>query len=178
MRMGLGLIFGSLLLLAGVGIIVKVVFNLDIPVFKIFFALLLVAVGIQMLVGFKWHKTFACSNPREVIFSEATFDASHGVNEANVVFSSAVYDFSMLTTENLPRRLELNTVFGSSLIKINKNTPVQIKADGAFAGIILPNGNTSSFGNALYQSPDYSPETGLTIKLSTVFAETRVVFVE
>lgn len=176
MKMGLGLIFGSLLLLAGVGIIIKVVFNLDIPVFKIFFALLLIAVGIQMLVGFKWHKTFARTSPQEVIFSEATFDASHGFNEANVVFSSAVYDFTNLTPENLPRKMELSTVFGSTLIKVNKDTPLQIRADGAFAGIVLPNGNTTSFGNSIYQSPDYTPENGLTIKVSTVFGETKVVY--
>ena len=44
-------IFGSLLLLGGVSILLKVLFDVDLPVVKLFFAGLLIMGGISLLQG-------------------------------------------------------------------------------------------------------------------------------
>ena len=44
-------IFGTLLLLGGASMLLRMFFNIDIPVFKLFFAALLIIGGFSLLIG-------------------------------------------------------------------------------------------------------------------------------
>ena len=49
--MGAGIFWGAFLLLLGVALIVKVVFNVDFPVFKVLIGIFLVLLGLKVIFG-------------------------------------------------------------------------------------------------------------------------------
>jgi predicted membrane protein len=66
-------------------------------------------------------------------------------------------------------------VFGALKIKVDPNKPVRIVGDAVFAGISLPNGNSSAFGRVTYDSrsfQDSAPAIKVTVK--TVFGGVEV----
>ena len=73
MKMGAGLFWGAFLLLLGVALIIKVVFNVDFPVFKVLVGIFLVLIGFKVLFG----RTFISERhfkPEETIFNERVYD--------------------------------------------------------------------------------------------------------
>jgi len=173
--MGAGLFWGAFLLLLGIALIIKVVFNVDFPVFKILFGLFLVFIGLKVLFG----KTFfhhGNIGPNETVFNEQYYDSPENHKEYSVIFGKGVYDFTNVDLSNGSYYTEVNTVFGGSVIKIDDSMPVKIEADAVFAGAELPGGNTAVFGNARYVTDSYSSDSSsLNIKISAVFGGVQVI---
>jgi len=173
--MGAGLFWGAFLLLLGIALIIKVVFNIDFPVFKVLFGIFLVLIGLKVLFG----RTFIPHGnigPNETIFNERYYDKPENHKEYSVVFGKGVYDFSDVDLSNGSFYTEVSTVFGGSIIKIDDSMPVKIEADAVFAGAELPGGNTAVFGNAKYVSDSYRPDTAsLNIKVNAVFGGVQII---
>ncbi|MDG5813677.1 hypothetical protein QA601_01170 [Chitinispirillales bacterium ANBcel5] len=172
MKMGFlfsGLFWGIILILIGLSIIIRVVFNIQIPLFRIVFALILIYLGIRVLVGGAWIR----GDQRTALFEDRTIGAKEG--EYNVIFSRAQID----ATQPLPRggdNIETNTVFGSSVLKISKDIPTRIKVSAVFASTSLPDGNTISFGDYTYLNPAYSADEPFrTIRANVVFGNLTVI---
>jgi hypothetical protein len=173
MKMGTGIFWGIVLILIGLGVIIRIVFNVDFPIIKILVAFFFIFIGIRILMGdrgvFHFHNT-----TNDVIFSENSFKAS-GNKEYNVVFGKANYDFrDIVLTEKV--RVDLHTVFGGAEIRLKKGTPVRIKVESAFGGANMPNGNSTAFGTTLYESPNFNPDSAhLYIKADVVFGGLNVI---
>lgn len=176
------LIFGIFLILIGAGLILKMVFHVDIPVVKIVFGLFIIYLGIRVIAGRNFHSCSIDNKNNDVIFGEASFNKADDwhQNQKNVIFGSSLIDLtSMQIPENTTKHIKINTVFGETKVKIRKDMPVKVKVDAAFAGADLPGGNQTAFGTTYYNNADTTTTSGtLEIEASVVFGALKVIVVE
>ncbi len=172
--MGAGVFWGALLIVIGIALIIRFVFNIDFPVFKVIFAFFFIYIGFKILFGsFSLFRFETGSN--DVIFNEKAFYQPEHNKEYNVVFGKGVFDFTDLDLSQGNVNVKIGTVFGASEIRIARDMPVRIEADAVFSGAELPGGNTAVFGSSSYESETFNPDTNhLKIKLDVVFAGVQV----
>ena len=164
-----GLFWGVLLVLIGLAAIFRVVF--DVNLFGVVFALFLIFIGVTLLVGKSWmfhHQ----KGERDTIFGDQKVTEQPRDNsEYNVIFGRSVYDFRNIQfPDNEPIRVKINTVFGNSVILINKNTPVKVKSDAVFAGSSMPDGNSVAFGTIQYATDTFA------VAINHLYIDAPVVF--
>lgn len=174
--MGAGLFWGIIFILVGIGIILKVIFHLNIPVFKLIISFLFIYIGLRILFG-DCLSMKGCKNTEgNVIFSEMTIDnPNHENGEYNVVFGSAVIDLRDIELKPRGNNLKVNTVFGHSKVLLNKDMPIKIKANSAFGGAKLPNDNMIAFGTSHFKSDTLKEEDlYLNLELNVVFGSIEI----
>ncbi len=173
--MGAGLVWGAFLLLLGIALIIKVVFQVDFPVFKVLVGLFLILLGIKVLFG----RVLIPSHhfePEETIFNERVYDNPETGKEYTVLFAKGVYDFTNVDLTQGSFHAKISTVFGGTQIIIPRDKPVKITADAVFAGAELPDGNTAVFGTTVYESDSWRPDTAaIIIKVDVVFGGVQVI---
>lgn len=167
--MASGLFWGIVLMFIGLGIVIRIVFNIDLPIFKLLVAFFFIWLGLRIIMGdrgfFHFHAT-----QNDVLFNENSFKEINSENkEYNVIFGKAIYDFRDLKLKETTK-IHLNAVFGGAEIKLRKGTAYRIVSESVFGGIKLPNGNTSVFGTTHFQSENFNPDSAhLFIKAEVVF---------
>jgi len=170
MHMGPAIFWGLFLIVIGFALIIKYVFNLDIPVGRIIIALFFVFIGIKLLVG---QTKFFHTGKKEtdITFNDTRLNGKDiSASEYNVIFGKLVLDLRDIELSDLPKRLEINTIFGATEIMINDSLPVHIETEAVFSGVRLPNGNTVTFGNSEYSTFLYNPSDNfLMISCDVVF---------
>jgi len=175
MKMGAGLFWGAFLLLLGIALIIKVVFQIDFPVFKVLFGIFLVLLGIKVLFG-RFVVPSHHFKPEETIFNERTYDTPESGKEYTVLFAKGVYDFTNVDLSAGSFHTKISTVFGGTQIIIPRDAPVKITADAVFAGAELPDGNTAVFGSTVYESDQWTPDSAsINIRVDVVFGGVQVV---
>jgi hypothetical protein len=149
-----GIFWGSILILLGISVIIRIVFNVHVPLVRIVFALILIYFGIQVLVGGTWCRSTCKSNT--VLFGEVKTEFTKDSNEYNIIFGKGSVSFtdSALAANN--RRIKINTIFGAGEIKINPALPAVIKVSAAFSGAKMPDGAIISFGEYTYKTKSFS----------------------
>lgn len=173
--MGTGLFWGAFLLLLGIALIIKVVFNVDFPVFKVLVGIFLVLLGIKVLFG-KFLIPAHHFDQEETVFNERVYDNPEPGKEYTVLFGKGVYDFTNVDLSKGNYRVKVSTVFGGAQIIIPRDKPVRIKADAVFAGADMPDGNTAVFGTTVYESDSWSPDSAyIDIKVDVVFGGVQVI---
>jgi len=169
MKMAPGLFWGVLLVLIGLAAIFRVVF--DVNLFGVLFALFLIFVGISLLVGKPWmfHRS---RGDNHILFEERSVHAQPPDNsEYNVIFGKSVYDFRDITfPDNRPVKIKVNTVFGNTVIRVSRKTPVKVQSDAVFASASMPDGNSVAFGSIQYNTDTFA------VNLNHLFIEADVVF--
>lgn len=174
MKMAPGIIWGAFLILVGISIILRV--TLGIKIFGVVIALVLIFIGISILTG--KHRMFHFRHkPNDVIMEERIISESPKNNtEYNVIFGSSVYDFRNIDfPDNRTVRIKLNTIFGSSVVKISKNQPVSIKSDAVFGSSVMPDSNTVVFGSVTYETDSFSvAKNHLYIEAPVVFGSLKI----
>jgi len=173
--MGAGLFWGAFLLLLGIALVIKVVFQVDFPVFKVLVGIFLILMGIKVLFG----RVFFPSHhfdPEDTIFNERVYDNPESGKEYTVLFARGVYDFTNVNLENGSFHAKVSTVFGGTQIIIPRDKPVRITADAVFAGAELPDGNSAVFGTTVYESDSWRSDTAaIDIKVDVVFGGVQVI---
>jgi hypothetical protein len=169
-RLTWGLVLGLFLLMAGLSVLVKEVFGVEIPVFRLAFALLLLYAGISMLAGTAGYRT-----PRPwdevVMFGVTELDAS-GRDEMTVVFAQGTLDLSGVQP---PRKLILNVIFGDAQLRYAPETPLRIVSNTAFGGSELPDGQSLPFGERRWTSPAWrADEPAIELTTNVVFGHLAV----
>jgi hypothetical protein len=176
MKMSIGIFWGIFLILIGLSLIVKIVFHVDFPFIKIFFAFLFIYFGIKILTGGDFR--FLGYNPdgQSVIFGEKNYDTVDDGKEYNVIFSGATFALrNMEFSENKPIRIKLNTIFGGSKVLVSKGTALKVHATTVFGGSKLPDENVSAFGSIQFSSDTVGVEKPvLEIESSTVFGGLQI----
>jgi hypothetical protein len=169
MKMSSSLFWGIILILIGLSLVLKVVFNVDFPFFKFLFALFLIYIGIRIFIG-KDFRIFSDANDENtIIFSQRTITSLENDKEYNVIFGNGIFDLRNYTPSDEEIRIKLNTVFGGSEILVNDSIPLEINAHTVFAGTKMPDGNTSAFGEANYRNNPNSTIPAIKIESNTVF---------
>ena len=173
--MGAGLFWGAFLLLLGIALIIKVVFDVDFPVFKVLIGIFIVLVGLKVLFGRSFISEHHFS-PEETIFNERVYENPESDKEYTVLFAKGVYDFTNVNLDQGSFRAKVSTVFGGAQIIIPKDKPVRIKVDAVFAGAELPDGNNAVFGTTIYESDSWRADTAsIDIKVDVVFGGVQVI---
>ena len=175
MKMGAGIFWGILLILVGLGIVIRVVFNIHFPIVKFVIAFFFIFIGIKIIFGNfgHWHGKI---DGNTTIFSESRVDGmDESFKEYNVIFGNSIIDLRNIDLSKESKEININTVFAGTVIKINRDTPIRIKADAAFGSAELPNGNSSVFGTSRYESDTFSKDTNyIYIKADVVFGGLQI----
>lgn len=175
MKMGAGLFWGAFLVIIGIALVIKVVFNLDFPVFKVLIGLFFIFLGLKLLFG-RVLIPHGHVGPHETIFNERVYERPESDKEYSVVFGKGTYDFTDVDLSKGDFHAKISTVFGGTVILVNRDMPVRIDADAVFAGAELPGGNTAVFGSTSYMSDSYREgAAALRVKVDVVFGGVQVV---
>ncbi len=143
--MGTGIFWGIILIIIGLSLIIKIVFNIDFPIFKLLIAFFFIYLGIRILIGPSF-KPLKSGDPYNVIFGERVITKVENMREYNVVFGKAIFDLRNYVPDSNVVDIKINTVFGTSEVLLNDSISSKIEANAVFAHADLPNGNSASFG--------------------------------
>jgi predicted membrane protein len=152
-----GVFWGCILILLGLSVIIRIVFNVHIPLFRIVFALVLIYFGIRVLAGGAWCRSGCHSNT--AIFSDMKAELNKDSNEYNIIFGKGVVDLTDSSLALQRKKIKVTTVFGSGEIRINSDVPAIIRVTSAFSGAKMPDGNIVSFGEYTYKTKKFSEKT-------------------
>lgn len=176
MKMGIllsGILWGTFFILLGLSVILKFTLNLDIPVFRLFFASFLIFIGVKIILdGFHSDR----GSRQNVVFDQGQVNATGRGREYNVIFGKGAVDLTGVEVGDKDIILDVNTVFGGSVVKIRPDIPTLVKANAAFGGVHLPDGNTAAFGAYVYRNKAYREgKPCLTLRANAVFGGLEVV---
>jgi hypothetical protein len=170
--------WGVLLILLGLAVIIKVVFQINLPLGRIFFAFILIYIGFWFLLGGKsgWQPQ---GYGNTVAFNDSQVSITQpSTEEYNIIFGKGTMDLTgiVLNREGITH-LKVNTIFGSGVIKINPDIPAKIVFDSPFAAVRLPDGNNVTFGNNYaYTTKSFQENQGyLLIKAEVVFGSLEII---
>src|SRR5437016_4641935 len=110
--------WGALIILAGVLLIVRNVFKLDIPVMGIIFPIFIITLGISLLLGWRGPER----QGKTILFSEADFDNVTAEDHYSVVFGKGSYDLRNLKPADKDIPVDISCAFGSAELLINPAT--------------------------------------------------------
>jgi hypothetical protein len=189
------LIIGSFFLLAGISIFINIIFGINIPFGRIFWGLVLLYLGIMLITGTSRcrmghncgskYRGSAMSYSNWAGSADISFDVAAAAQsdthpDFSTVMGSTDLDLSQIKPETLPANriplsIDISTVFGKTIVKISKDTPVRIDVRSAFAGTELPDHTNISFGSHTYVSHQGTTVAPLHISTSTVFGGLEIV---
>ena len=185
MKMGFllsSIFWGIVLICFGILLVLKHLFDWDIPVGKIIFAVMLILTGIFLFTG-KGHlvngtwKHHSGDRETSVVFGNITFDKTDIKSEYNVVFGRGVLDLTEVPESSIPRNIDINIIFADGEILVPGKLPVVIKSDTAFGQTDFPDGSVPGFGEKSYRSQAATEtENPIIINVDCVFG--KCVFTE
>ncbi len=165
-----GLFWGVLLILLGLSVILKAVFHIDLPLFRILFAVLLIYLGVRVLVGER-----GCGpGGHSVLFGRQDLRPVDGQDRYAIIFAQGSLDLSELAAAGTSRTIELSTIFGEGRLIVPQGVPFRIEASAAFASVRLPNGNSVAFGTMRHADNWTDGGPGLDLRVHAVFGEVTV----
>lgn len=126
------ILIGAALILFGLSIIVKVVFGIDIPLFRVFLAGLLIYWGICLITK---PKEVQFGSNRTYVYTARTTDQEKFNKEYTIAFGGGKIDLTNIKESTLPVSIQVNVSFGQATILIDKNIPTAITAQSTFAHI-------------------------------------------
>lgn len=170
-----GVFWGLLLVLIGLSIIIKIVFNIDIPVFRVVIGFLLIYFGFQIIFGssFLFRRRRAVQ-PRQTPNRE--YNLQRDNNEYNVIFGRSTIDLTDRRDLTRDTFLEINVIFGSALVYIDPTIPMQIEINTVFGDASLPEKRFAVLGQEKYRTgaKDYVGSV-LYLKISCIFGSVQMV---
>jgi hypothetical protein len=173
-----GIFWGCVLIFFGLSLIARVVFHINIPVFRITFALVLIYLGVQLLFCGRWCRFIPRSVGGDVVFSEGQMHYDAARRRYSVVFGKGDLDIAAISPSDVSKTsiaTEVNAVFGSCRIKINPAVPTKIKASAVFGSTSLPDGSSVSFGDRTYTTPSFVENAPhLYLKAAAVFGNVEI----
>jgi hypothetical protein len=167
--------WGVFFILVGLNILLKTFFHFDLPFFKVAFGLLIIFMGISVMFPSKWHDEFgAKTDGHATMFARQEIGGAAVPHEHSVVFGSAKIDLTKLEV-NETVKIKVDTVFGSTEIKIDPMKPLKISGNSAFGGIQMPDGNSTAFGAINYRTDSYKEgQPYISLEVNTVFGGTEI----
>lgn len=167
-----GIFWGFVVILFGIGILLKSVFHINIPFFKIFVGIVVILFGISIIFDAVKFKKI------EAVFGDYNFNSGTIQKEYNIVFSKAAMDISNFDFSNYNGEfIKINSVFSSSEIYLSRDFQYEIRAESAFGTVRLPNGENVSFGNiARLENAENSELKRINLHVSSVFSETKILY--
>jgi predicted membrane protein len=175
MKMGTAIFWGIVLILVGLGMVLKVIFKVDFPIFKVLIAFLFIYIGIKMLIGN--FGIFGCNMGNDdAVFGKSYIEGiDENRSEYNAVFGKTTINLrDVVITEKT--KIEVNAIFGGVELRIDKEMPLKVKVDVVFGGADLPDGGTGGFGTSVYTSKNFNPdEPYLFVRANIIFGGLQII---
>jgi predicted membrane protein len=164
--------WGFLFILIGILLVLDNFFGYNIPIWGILWPIILIMIGIRIITGRNWHRR----RTGQAIFDEAEIEVKEDKEDFNTIFGKGTYDLTKVDPKGKkPYLVELNTIFGTSTLKIDPKTPLKIKASCAFGNAKLPDGNSAAFGDAVYTTKSYNKDKPyVLVDANVVFGELSI----
>lgn len=156
-----------ILIIMGILLLTRQIFNWNIPVFRIFLGLLIIYVGISILTG-----GFGFKSDTSIVFSNQNIPVMDLGKEYSLIFSKCSVDFSRVPPPNGVQKVKVNTIFSDGIITLNPQIPTIVKVNSAFARAEMPDHTSTSFGNNSFRSKNFRPDSNyIEIEANVVFGK-------
>ncbi len=166
------LIWGTALVIVGLSLILKSLFNITIPLVRPFIGCVLVYLGLHIMMD-----PFTDSPEKKtVIFGKSVTQAHDDAHVYNVVFGGQDLDVTNLDTKQ-SRNITVNTVFGTQKIIIDPHVSTKVRVNAIFSRASLPDETLISFGRNVYATTE-KDDVALIIQINAVFANVDVILAE
>lgn len=158
------IVLGLLLILTGIYFIIRYCFNINMPfilytpIFRMIFSIIIMFLGIYILIGVY----YVGENLPQ--YKSAYY---------RIFFKTSSMDFTNLEVDrNI--NITIDSAFSDTIIFINQNIQVHIKASSAFGNISLPTGDSVSFGeiNFIMGNSDKI----LYLNVNSAFGQVRILY--
>lgn len=181
-------IVGIAIVLFGIILLIRNVFNIHFPIFPTLFSLIVIAAGIFIV-----KKSFIVPEDNQTEFKEAKKEAEPTFiqspeekpevkpeyqaysNKQRVFFGSGVIN---LKNQAKDKHIDIDAecMFGELKILIDPGTPISVNAS-VFAGTLkIPGAINNHSNNLSYMSPLYNPaQPGIQFNLRVSFGETSII---
>ncbi len=150
--------WGILLLLSGLILLVRGIFNIDIPVIRTLAGVFMILLGVKLLFGnsLPWPVKTA---ENEIFFRSETIHAGEKPPQSlQIAFSAVVLHLDRSEHPAEKEEIRINNLFSGSTIYLPADIPISITVDAVFAGVKMPHTNTPLFGRGRFTSDDFDPE--------------------
>ena len=167
-----GIFWGFIIILFGIVILIKTVFHINIPFFRILIGILIILFGISFIVG------AVSQRKSEAMFRDYNFNSGTIQKEYNIVFSKASMDVANFDFSNYNGEfIKINSVFSSAEIYLSRDFQYEIRAESAFGSVILPNGENVSFKNiARVENAENGELKRINLHVVSVFGEAKILY--
>jgi len=170
------LFWASLLIIFGFSMLLGALFGINIPVFRIFSGIFLVYLGIQLIANWPARKERVTQpiyfGKRSIVIEPTMLQTERPLRYA-VLFGIGHIDLSKIgeiATEIRPVEMEVNTIFGSTKIILDKTIPTRVISSASFGTTTFPDDTEINFGNYTYRiKDDENPQ--LILRTSTAFGK-------
>lgn len=158
--------WGILLVLWGASLILKT-FNINMPLAKIFLAVIIILFGVKLLIGSS-HKSVKGERSQG-----RSFIRSNKSGEYNMIFSSGRFDLSDL--QEAANDIEITVVFGSAEVVLPKHLQFDIEPTTVFGATVLPEKSQYGFGDSHYKAGDGQGRP-IHIESNSIFGRIEYIF--
>lgn len=166
--MNQSMIWGTVLVLLGISLILKSLFNISIPLLRPFVGCVMIYLGLSIMMD-PFNDS---ADKKTVIFGKSVIAAHEQVHTYNVTFAAGVIDLSAMQVHE-PKSLTVNVVFGSGELILNPDVATKVTVNALCSRAALPDETLVSFGRNSYKTPD-ATDPLLTIHLNVVFGNVDV----
>ena len=161
--------WAGILILAGVLLILRNVFKLDLPVMGIIIPVIIISWGVSILV----NSNRSSDNGSSTVFSHNTTTEVNEGSQHSVVFGKGDYDLRKVKPGV---RVDIDAVFSTANVRIDPNVPMRIKISSAFASARMPDGAVSSFGERRFFTKAYQEgQPFVDVRCDVVFGDLRII---
>jgi len=161
--------WGVILIFWGVSLIIEKIFKIKIPIMRFLLAFIIIYAGIHLLLfrgcsSNSRTNIISKSQPKVMVVSKRVNNTNIDMNEYSSVFASNIIDLT--TYKDYEKGVVINTVFGSSEVKISSEEAYNFNVNSVFGGVILPEN---------YKTGDGSTDQNVIfIDINSVFGSTTV----
>lgn len=168
----------------GVILLIQTVFKIELPVMRILFGIFLIYIGVKVIAGSFGHRMHyfridKISSDTESIFTQNNMKVKKENGEINrkfsTVFGSSNLDLRGLSAEELSQEIKIDNAFGQTTVITDVGTPIKAHVDTGFASVIIRGQKINSFGEADFQTSDFSSDKpALKLDIDAAFGQVVV----
>ncbi len=166
--------WGVILILIGIAVVSNSFFHISIPVSTLIVALILIAIGIQMMTGGYWGAEH--HHWHGFGYQVIKYEPGSGDKQYDLKYKGMTLDLSGVTLDKGTVTIDINGSFGGGIVILNPELPVKIDANISFGGVTFPDGSVIGFGQGGYRSRNYTDGSPcLLIRVNASFGGLRFV---
>lgn len=171
MRLSGDYFWGFLLISIGAILLLKYLFNVNIPMFRTIVGLVLIYCGLMVIIG-----GYSVRSKSDIIFDNGRIKSNTIQKEYNMVFSGGVVDLTDMPTLEKRTKIEVNSIFAGGTLIVDKDVPVVIKASAVFGQVRTPEGTSVNFGDNVYTRGNVNGDVPyLEIEANAVFGQLNII---